>query len=119
MGYSPLANGLLSGKFSAGTAAPQDSRLGRNMWNLANRYLTESMLRLAVNLGRFATERGHSLIELAISWQLSNPLICSVIAGASKPGQIEANAAAGTGWRLSAEELAEVDRICRESRASR
>jgi len=113
MGYSPLANGLLSGKFSAGAAAPEDTRLGRNMWNLANRYLTDNMLRLAENLGKFAAERGHSLIELAISWQLSNPLICSVIAGASKPEQIEANAAAGTGWRLDPEELAAVDRICR------
>ena len=113
MGYSPLANGLLSGKFSAGAAAPEDTRLGRNMWNLANRYLTDNMLRLADNLGKFAAERGHSLIELAISWQLSNPLICSVIAGASKPEQIEANAAAGTGWRLDPEELAAVDRICR------
>jgi aryl-alcohol dehydrogenase-like predicted oxidoreductase len=113
MGYSPLANGLLSGKFSAGAAAPEDTRLGKNMWNLANRYLTDNMLRLADNLGKFAAERGHSLIELAISWQLSNPLICSVIAGASKPEQIEANAAAGTGWRLDPEELAAVDRICR------
>lgn len=119
MGYSPLANGLLTGKFSSGGTVPEDSRLGKNMWNTGNRYLTEPMLRLADNLSRFAAERGHSLIELAISWQLSNPLICSVIAGASKLEQIEANVAAGSGWRLTAEELSEVDKICKESRSGK
>lgn len=116
MGYSPLANGLLTGKFAAGQAAPADSRLGKNMWGLSKRYLTEPMLQLADNLGRFAAERGHSLIDLAISWQLSNPLICSVIAGASKLEQLDMNVAAGNGWRLTPEELSEVDKICKESR---
>jgi aryl-alcohol dehydrogenase-like predicted oxidoreductase len=116
MGYSPLANGLLTGKFAPGQAAPADSRLGKNMWGLSKRYLTEPMLQLADNLGRFAAERGHSLIDLAISWQLSNPLICSVIAGASKLEQLEMNVAAGNGWRLTPEELGEVDKICKESR---
>lgn len=117
MGYAPLANGLLTGKFKPGVAAPEDSRLGKNMWGTGKRYLAEPMLQLADKLDQFAQARGHSLIELAINWQLSNPLVCSTIAGASKVEQLEANVAAGTcGWRLSAEELAEVDRICKESR---
>lgn len=115
MGYSPLANGLLTGKY-AGGAVPEDSRMGKNLWGTAGRYLTEPKLRLADALGTFAKERGHSLIELAFAWQLSNPLVCSVIAGATRSEQIEVNVAAGSGWRLSAEELAEVDRICKESK---
>lgn len=114
MGYSPLANGLLTGKFKPGTEAPKDTRLGQNMWGIGKRYLADKMLKLADDLNRFAVERGHSLIELAIAWQLSNPLVCSVIAGASKPEQLEMNVAAGNcGWNLSTEELAEVDGICR------
>lgn len=115
MGYSPLANGLLTGKYSAGSV-PEDSRLGKNLWGMGERFLTEPKLKLADALAAFAKGKGHSLIELAMSWQLSNPLVCSVIAGATKPAQIESNVAAASGWRLSAEELAEVDRICRESR---
>jgi aryl-alcohol dehydrogenase-like predicted oxidoreductase len=117
MGYSPLANGLLTGKFKAGVEAPKDTRLGQNLWGTGKRYLSDKMLKLADDLNRFASERGHTLIELAIAWQLSNPLVCSVIGGASKPEQLEANVAAGNcGWNLSADELAEVNRICIESR---
>lgn len=116
MGYSPLANGLLTGKFKAGVKAPKDTRLGQNMWGTGKRYLADNMLKLADDLNRFAGERGHTLIELAIAWQLSNPLVCSVISGASKPEQLEMNVAAGNcGWILAADELAEVDKIC-ESR---
>ncbi len=117
MPYAPLANGLLTGKYSEGSDAPQDSRLGKNMWNLADHYLTNSRLRLAGSLSRFAADRGHSLIELAFGWLLTNSLICSVIAGATKPEQVETNVAAGSAWRLNADELAEVDQICREARA--
>lgn len=117
MGYSPLANGLLTGKFKPGMEAPKDTRLGQNMWGTGKRYLSEKMLKLADELNNFASARGHTLIELAIAWQLSNPLVCSVIGGASKPEQLTMNVAAGNcGWRLSAEELAEVDKICRDNR---
>lgn len=117
MGYSPLANGLLTGKFKAGVEAPKDTRLGQNMWGTGKRYLADNMLKLADDLNRFASERGHTLIELAIAWQLSNPLVCSVIGGASKPEQLEINVAAGnSGWRLTTEELAAVDKICRENK---
>ncbi len=117
MGYSPLANGLLTGKFKPGMEAPKDTRLGQNMWGTGKRYLSEKMLKLADDLNNFASARGHTLIELAIAWQLSNPLVCSVIGGASKPEQLAMNVAAGNcGWRLDAEEMAEVDKICRDNR---
>ncbi len=54
--------------------------------------------------------RGHSMLELAFSWQLANPTVWSVIAGASSPEQVDANAAAAE-WALTAEDLAEIDQI--------
>ncbi len=110
--YAPLANGLLTGKFAAGKEAPADSRLARNTWNTGSRYLTDDKLALADRLGAFAAERGHTLLELALGWQLSNPLISSVIAGATSGEQVEANVAAGQTWRLSPDEMAEVDKLC-------
>jgi len=64
-------------------------------------------------LRAFAEQRGHTLLELAISWLLSNPLVCSVIGGATRPEQLDQNVAAADVWRLSREEMAEVDRICK------
>ena len=66
-------------------------------------------------LAEFARQRGRSLLELAVSWLLARPSICSVIAGATRPEQVEQNVTAG-GWRLSGEELAEIDRLCRAGR---
>jgi aryl-alcohol dehydrogenase-like predicted oxidoreductase len=116
MPYAPLGNGLLTGKFSAGEAAPPDSRLGRNTWKTGDRYLTPARLALADSLAKFAADSGHSLLELAYSWLLSDPAVGTVIGGATRPEQMRANAAAGNGWRLTAAELADVDRICREAR---
>jgi aryl-alcohol dehydrogenase-like predicted oxidoreductase len=63
-------------------------------------------------LDAFAHSRGHSLLELAMSWLAARAPVASIIAGATTPAQVEQNIAA-IGWRLSAEELAEVDRITR------
>ncbi len=114
MPYAPLANGLLTGKFRSGDI-PAETRLAKNTWNTGNRYLTDANLAMVDALRDFAETRGHSLLELAISWLLSNPLICSVIGGASKLGQLEQNVATAEVWRLDKEELAEVDRICGQS----
>lgn len=61
-------------------------------------------------LRRFADSRGHSLLELAFSWLLSRPVVASVIAGATKPEQVQANVAA-VGWRLTTADLTAVDAI--------
>jgi aryl-alcohol dehydrogenase-like predicted oxidoreductase len=95
--YFPLASGLLTGKYRRGQPAPEGSRL-------AGRELEEERLTRVERLERFAAERGHTLLELAISALVSTPEIGSVIAGATRPEQVRANAAAA-GWRLSAEEL--------------
>jgi aryl-alcohol dehydrogenase-like predicted oxidoreductase len=61
-------------------------------------------------LQAFCDARGHSMLELAFSWQLANPTVWSVIAGASSPEQVDENAAASE-WELTAEDLAEIDQI--------
>ncbi len=106
--YFPLASGLLTGKYRHG-AKPEDSRF--TAWpGLGNRYLTERNLALVDGLAAFAEARGHSLIELAFGWLLSHSAVASVIAGATRPEQIAANAAAAN-WALTAKERAEVDAL--------
>lgn len=107
--YFPLASGLLTGKYKKGRTAPKGTRLGEKQ-ALADRYHTESNLEKVERLRRFAEERGHALLELAFSWLLSRKAVASVIAGATTPEQVEANAKAG-GWTLSADELAQIDEI--------
>ena len=108
--YYPLAAGVLTGKY-AGGVLPEGTRLAKNA-QMASRHLSERNRRIADALNAFAVARGHSLVELAFSWMVAQPVVSSVIAGASKPEQIEANVAA-TGWKLSADELAEIDVISR------
>jgi aryl-alcohol dehydrogenase-like predicted oxidoreductase len=107
--YFPLASGMLTGKHKRGQPAAKGTRLGDKQF-LADRYLNEANHAKVERLEQFAKERGHSLLELAFSWLLSRPAVASVIAGATKPEQVEANAKSA-GWVLSAEELADVDRI--------
>jgi aryl-alcohol dehydrogenase-like predicted oxidoreductase len=107
--YFPLASGLLTGKYKKGQAAPKGTRLGEKQ-SLADRYHTDVNLEKAERLRRFAEERGHSLLELAFSWLVSRKAVASVIAGATKPEQIEANVKAGD-WALNPEELAKIDEI--------
>ncbi len=107
--YFPLASGLLTGKYKMGQPAPTGSRLAQKQ-ALADKYHTASNLEKAMRLEQFAAKRGHTLLELAFSWLLARPAVASVIAGATKPEQIEKNAKAA-GWELNAEELAEIDRI--------
>jgi aryl-alcohol dehydrogenase-like predicted oxidoreductase len=103
--FFPLANGLLTGKYHAGQARPQGTRLSSG--ERGDRILTEENLVLVERLAQFCTARGRSLLELAFSWLLSRQVVSSVIAGATSAGQVRGNAAAG-GWQLSDAELAEV-----------
>jgi aryl-alcohol dehydrogenase-like predicted oxidoreductase len=109
--YYPLAAGVLTGKY-AGGVLPEGTRLAKNP-QMGNRHLTQRNSRVADALQAFAKARGHSLLELALSWLAAQPVVSSVIAGATRPEQVHANVAA-VGWALSAEELAEIDKITRE-----
>ena len=72
--------------------------------------LNERNWRIVEALSAFAAARGHTLLELAMSWLASQPFVPSIIAGATKPEQVEQNVAA-IDWTLSADDLAEIDRI--------
>jgi aryl-alcohol dehydrogenase-like predicted oxidoreductase len=111
MPYAPLANGLLTGKYSGTSAVPADTRLTRNQWNTGERCLTPENLSLVDGLSAFSRACGHSLLELAVSWLLNQAAVCSVIAGATGVEQLEQNVRAA-GWRLSEREREEVDRLC-------
>ncbi len=107
--YFPLANGLLTGKYKRDAALPPGTRLATTQRS-ADRTLTDANWAAAERLAEFCAARGHSMLELAFSWLLAQPPVASVIAGATRPEQIAANAVAG-GWHLSADDLAEIDRI--------
>jgi aryl-alcohol dehydrogenase-like predicted oxidoreductase len=107
--YFPLASGLLSGKYKQGVPLPAGSRLA-NSPPRGGGVLNERNWRIAEALNAFAAARGHTLLELAMSWLASRPFISSIIAGATTAEQVEQNVAA-TGWSLSAADLAEIDRI--------
>jgi aryl-alcohol dehydrogenase-like predicted oxidoreductase len=107
--FFPLASGLLTGKYKRGTVAPEDTRFGKSAV-LRERYVTPRNEDIVEKLQAFAQARGHSLLDLAFSWLSSRPQVASVIAGATRVEQVEQNVKA-IDWALSAEELAEIDRI--------
>jgi aryl-alcohol dehydrogenase-like predicted oxidoreductase len=112
MPYFPLASGVLTGKYKRGEEHPADSRLAA--WgSRAGDFTSDARMTVVEQLGEYAQAHGHTLPELALSWLACNPLVGSVIAGATKPEQVRANAAATVAWDLSAEERAEVDAIAR------
>lgn len=107
--YFPLASGLLTGKYKR-TEMPEGARL-TDMPTFANRiYLTDENFDIVDNLHKFANKTGHSILELAFGWMASRPTTASIIAGATKPEQIDANVAA-VNWVLSQSEIDEVDKI--------
>jgi aryl-alcohol dehydrogenase-like predicted oxidoreductase len=108
--FFPLASGLLSGKYDAAGKAPEGARLAAKEAPLTARFLSAANVERAAKLGQFAQTRGHTLLELAVSWLLARKAVTSVIAGATSEAQVRANVAAAT-WELSADELSEVDRI--------
>ena len=107
--FFPLASGLLTGKYRKGEAAPDDTRFGK-VPRLRDRYVTPRNEEIVEKLQAFAQAHGHSMLELAFSWLASRPQVSSVIAGATRVEQVEQNVKA-IGWALSAEEIAEIDRI--------
>jgi aryl-alcohol dehydrogenase-like predicted oxidoreductase len=108
--YFPLASGMLTGKYTRGEEAPAGSRLARMSASRADRFANARNFDCVERLAVFAEERGHTILELAMSWLVAQPLVSSVIAGAMSPGQVRANAAA-VRWELLPEDLAEIDRI--------
>lgn len=106
--FFPLASGLLTGKYRKGQPLPEGSRLAT--LDRFAKTATERNLAIVESLLQFATSRGHTLVDLAMSWLASQSTVASVIAGATSPKQVKQNAAA-VNWQLTAEELAEIDAL--------
>ena len=110
--YFPLASGMLTGKYIRGKEAPAGSRLAGMSASRAGRFANARNFDRVERLEAFAKERGHTILELAISWLVVQPVVASVIAGATSPKQVRANAEAAK-WELLPEDLEEIDRITR------
>ena len=110
--FRPLADGLLTGKYKRDAAPPAGTRLG-NMPRAAGRYMNDAVWNVVERLEGFAAEHGHSLLDLAFGWLLSRPMVASVIAGATRPEQVEANVRAAAAWRLTADEMHKIDQLTR------
>jgi aryl-alcohol dehydrogenase-like predicted oxidoreductase len=101
--YFPLASGLLTGKYRRGDPAPEATRL-------AGRQIEDERFDRVEAYAAFAEDRGHTLHELAICALASIPGVGSIIAGATRPEQVRANAAAAS-WQLTGDELAALARV--------
>lgn len=113
--YSPLASGFLTGKYRRGEPVPEGVRgHGNPAWQ--ERRLTDKNFRVLEVVEKFAAEHDHSVSDLAIAWLLGHKVVCSVIAGVTKPEQVASNAAAAE-WTLSAADMAEIDRRLDEAGA--
>ena len=107
--FRPLADGLLTGKYQRGAPLPAGTRLA-SMPRAAGRYLSDQNWAVIERLEGFAAERGHTLLDLALSWLLRRPAVASVIAGATTPEQVEQNARAAD-WALTTDDIHEIDRM--------
>jgi len=107
--YFPLASGLLTGKYSRGEAAPEGTRLAAWGARGAQALNDKNFDRLEA-LSSWAGERGHDMLDLAFAWLLGHPVVSSVIAGATKPEQVAANAKTAA-WKLTPQEVEEVTKL--------
>ncbi len=107
--FFPLASGLLTGKYKRGEAPPEGTRLAA-MGARAAQALNDSNFDRLEKLSSWAEERGHDMLDLAFAWLLGHPVVSSVIAGATKPEQIAANAATAR-WKLTPAEVDEVTKL--------
>jgi aryl-alcohol dehydrogenase-like predicted oxidoreductase len=120
--YQPLARGVLTGKYGRSRPTPTDTRL--YLYDISGdvpgqftivkateetrgRVLTDQTQHRVEALESYATERGHTLVELAFAWLLSFPAVSTIIAGVARPGQAVANAGSA-GWELTATEHDEI-----------
>src|SRR6185295_7744276 len=106
--HTPLAAGLLSGKYQRNAPMPAGARMTREK-RQANRWINDANWEVVERLTAFCEARGHSLLELAMSWLASRPVVASIIAGATTPEQVELNARA-VNWQLTPDDLAAVEK---------
>lgn len=107
--YSPLAGGFLTGKYRRGAPPPEGTR-GHAGEAWRRNWLTNEHFDVLDRLEAFAAARDRSVGALAVAWLAAQPVVCSVIAGATSPAQVAANVEAA-GWTLSEGELAELAQV--------
>lgn len=108
--FFPLESGLLTGKVASDGTAPEGSRLAMMPDDRRERFLDQARLDAVAALTGFAADHGHTILELAMAYLLSEPTVASVISGATKPEQVASNSAAA-GWRLTDAEREECRRL--------
>jgi aryl-alcohol dehydrogenase-like predicted oxidoreductase len=106
--FFPLMSGLLTGKYRKGAPIPEDTRVAK--YERYRKLLTDENLDKVEALIEYAESRGHTILELSISWLLAHRVVASVIAGATSADQLRANAAAAT-WKLTRDDLGEIDAL--------
>ena len=107
--FSPLNNGVLTDKYLHGI--PADSRAGHDPRYLKPEMITPEKLRKVKKLNEMACARGQSLAQMALRWELRDPVVTSALIGASRPEQILENLRAFDAPELSEDELAAIDAI--------
>ena len=108
--YFPLASGMLTGKYTRGEEPPPGTRLAGTEGDARQQAMSDRRFDKVEALSAFANERGHTLLELAMSWLAGVPHLASVIAGATKPEQVRANVAS-VGWTLTEDDRARIDQL--------
>ena len=107
--YFPLASGLLTGKYRRGAPAPAGTRLAAKN-RLSDLFWTQENLELTYRIVEFSEQHKLNVLDVAFAWLLEKPFVPSVIAGASRPDQIDANIKAAAA-RLSGAELGALDKL--------
>jgi aryl-alcohol dehydrogenase-like predicted oxidoreductase len=109
--FSPIAQGVLTGKYRPGAAPPADSRAtDPSGSNFIKRWLTDATLEAVSNLSPLAAEAGLSLAQLAVAWTLQHPGVSAAIIGATRPEQVRENVKAA-GVRLDPELMKRIDDV--------
>lgn len=110
--WSPIAQGVLTGKYKAGKRAPAGSRATdkKNGAEMISRWMRDDVLKAVADLKPIANEAELSLAQLAVAWVLQNKNISSAIIGATKPAQVKENVKA-SGVKLSSETMRSIDRV--------
>ncbi len=112
--FFPLASGFLTGKYRRGEDLPEGTRLAAWAKAMPDRIAAQTSdanWDKLEGLTKFAEDRGHNILTLALCWLATAPVVSSVIAGATKVEQITGNVEATNAWRLNDEEMAEVNTI--------
>lgn len=113
LAFSPLAHGVLTGKYAPGEPPPKGSRAASEQMNMfmetaGRHYRSDDLLEAVARLKPIAADLGLTMVQMALAWVLRRPEVASAIIGASRPEQVEANVRA-VGAKLPDETLARID----------